>query len=123
MKKIGLVLLALLTLGNTYAGGKETAHQQALKKWQEMRFGLFIHWGPVSLKGTEIGWSRGGDRRGYAAALQRLLDARPDQLPPHIQRRTRNESVKRVVCDYLAGMTDRYAIEEHTKLFDPALRP
>ena len=29
------------------------------------RFGLFIHWGPVSLKGTEIGWSRGGERRGY----------------------------------------------------------
>jgi alpha-L-fucosidase len=24
-----------------------------------MKFGLFIHWGPVSLKGTEIGWSRG----------------------------------------------------------------
>ena len=31
----------------------------ALTKWQDMRFGLFIHWGPVSLKGTEIGWSRG----------------------------------------------------------------
>jgi alpha-L-fucosidase len=29
-----------------------------------MKFGLFIHWGPVSLKGTEIGWSRGGERRG-----------------------------------------------------------
>jgi alpha-L-fucosidase len=27
--------------------------------WREARFGLFIHWGPVSLKGTEIGWSRG----------------------------------------------------------------
>jgi alpha-L-fucosidase len=26
--------------------------------------GLFIHWGPVSLKGTEIGWSRGGERPG-----------------------------------------------------------
>jgi alpha-L-fucosidase len=24
-----------------------------------MRFGMFIHWGPVSLAGTEIGWSRG----------------------------------------------------------------
>ena len=24
-----------------------------------MRFGMFIHWGPVSLTGTEIGWSRG----------------------------------------------------------------
>ncbi len=45
--------------------------------------------------------------------------ARPGQLPPHIQQRTRLESVKRVVCDYLAGMTDRYAMEEYRKLFDP----
>lgn len=27
--------------------------------WRKARFGMFIHWGPVSLKGTEIGWSRG----------------------------------------------------------------
>lgn len=27
--------------------------------WREGRFGMFIHWGPVSLRGTEIGWSRG----------------------------------------------------------------
>jgi alpha-L-fucosidase len=33
--------------------------------WRAARFGLFIHWGPVSLKGTEIGWSRGGERRGF----------------------------------------------------------
>lgn len=32
---------------------------QALKKWQALRFGMFIHWGPVTLRGTEIGWSRG----------------------------------------------------------------
>ncbi|MCB0185524.1 MAG: alpha-L-fucosidase, partial [Caldilineaceae bacterium] len=32
--------------------------------WRAARFGLFIHWGPVSLVGTEIGWSRGGERRG-----------------------------------------------------------
>ena len=31
----------------------------ALKRWQDMRFGMFIHWGPVSLTGYEIGWSRG----------------------------------------------------------------
>jgi alpha-L-fucosidase len=31
----------------------------ALKHWQDMRFGMFIHWGPVAIKGTEIGWSRG----------------------------------------------------------------
>jgi hypothetical protein len=33
---------------------------EAIQKWQDARFGMFIHWGPVSLKGTEIGWSRGG---------------------------------------------------------------
>ena len=32
--------------------------------FRDAKFGLFIHWGPVSLKGTEIGWSRGGERRG-----------------------------------------------------------
>jgi alpha-L-fucosidase len=31
----------------------------ALKRWQDMRFGMFIHWGPVSLTHQEIGWSRG----------------------------------------------------------------
>jgi alpha-L-fucosidase len=31
----------------------------ALKRWQEMRFGLFIHWGPVSISGQRISWSRG----------------------------------------------------------------
>ena len=30
-----------------------------LKEFQDMKFGMFVHWGPVSLKGTEIGWSRG----------------------------------------------------------------
>jgi alpha-L-fucosidase len=32
---------------------------EVVSKWQDKRFGMFIHWGPVSLKGTEIGWSRG----------------------------------------------------------------
>jgi alpha-L-fucosidase len=40
------------------------ASEQDVQAWREMKFGLFIHWGPVSLKGTEIGWSRGGERRG-----------------------------------------------------------
>jgi len=27
--------------------------------WRQARFGMFVHWGPVALRGTEIGWSRG----------------------------------------------------------------
>jgi len=39
---------------------KET-DEARLAWWREARFGMFIHWGPVSLKGTEIGWSRGAE--------------------------------------------------------------
>ena len=38
---------------------KFNTNQQLLKEFQDMKFGMFVHWGPVSLKGTEIGWSRG----------------------------------------------------------------
>jgi alpha-L-fucosidase len=29
--------------------------------WREARLGMFVHWGPVSVRGTEIGWSRGAE--------------------------------------------------------------
>ncbi|MBP7052149.1 MAG: alpha-L-fucosidase [Phycisphaerae bacterium] len=32
---------------------------ERMQWWRESRFGMFVHWGPVSLRGTEIGWSRG----------------------------------------------------------------
>ena len=47
----------------------------------------------------------------------------PAMLPPHIQNLTDEAGLERTICDYLAGMTDRYAIEEHQKLFDPLTRP
>lgn len=37
------------------------ATSAAIKAWQAKRFGMFVHWGPVALKGTEIGWSRGNE--------------------------------------------------------------
>lgn len=40
-------------------GQYEPINEKKLEWWQDARFGMFIHWGPVSLKGTEIGWSRG----------------------------------------------------------------
>jgi dGTPase len=44
----------------------------------------------------------------------------PQQMPPHIhQRITAAEPKARVVADYIAGMTDRFALDEYKKLFDP----
>jgi dGTPase len=46
----------------------------------------------------------------------------PLQLPPRHQRRIEADGLQRVVCDYIAGMTDRFALDEHRKLFDPLVR-
>jgi alpha-L-fucosidase len=57
-------LALLLGACETIAAGDEKSGDGRIEWWQDARFGLFIHWGPVSLKGTEIGWSRKGERRG-----------------------------------------------------------
>jgi dGTPase len=43
----------------------------------------------------------------------------PMQLPHEAQKRIAKDGVRRAVCDYIAGMTDRYALDEYKKLFDP----
>ena len=53
----GLVLLASFAI-NSF-GGETPAHREdRLAWWREARFGMFIHYGPVSLTGKEISWSR-----------------------------------------------------------------
>ncbi len=43
--------------------------------------------------------------------------AEPKRLPPEYQGRAEG-GLARAVCDYIAGMTDRYAILEHRRLFN-----
>ena len=47
----------------------------------------------------------------------------PAILPVHIQTLVEKRSLERIACDYIAGMTDRYAVDEHRKLFDPFVKP
>jgi dGTPase len=45
---------------------------------------------------------------------------KPQQLPPTTYNKIKGGGdVKRVICDYMAGMTDKFALEEYKKLFDP----
>ncbi len=43
----------------------------------------------------------------------------PKLLPPHVHSLIEKSAKHRVVCDYIAGMTDRFALDEFKKLFDP----
>ncbi|AEB11575.1 deoxyguanosinetriphosphate triphosphohydrolase [Marinithermus hydrothermalis] len=54
--------------------------------------------------------------------LERLFSAYveiPEMLPPTVQQAVEEEGLYRAVCDYIAGMTDRFALEEYARLFDP----
>lgn len=49
--------------------------------------------------------------------------AEPAILPRHVQNLIENRRLERTVTDYVAGMTDRFAVEEHQKLFDSSTKP
>ena len=51
--------------------------------------------------------------------LFEIYTENPEQLPPSQALRLKKENKYIVVCDYIAGMTDRYALDEYKKFFDP----
>src|SRR5262249_56486450 len=83
-------------------------------------------------------WSKGG---GGVPQLFRSVRTEPGQLPAEIRSRALGDpplgpgadvlssggadiassSVARAVCDYLAGLTDREALQEYARLFDPSV--
>ncbi len=46
------------------------ARAEVVESWKDMRFGMFLCWGPVSLTGREIGWSRGAPAWGLRSGLR-----------------------------------------------------
>jgi dGTPase len=42
-----------------------------------------------------------------------------EQIGEHARQRVRKIGKHRAICDYLAGMTDRYAMQEHSRIFGP----
>lgn len=55
----------------------------------------------------------------FIQELFKIYVGNPRQLPTNIQKNIKADGVRRAVCDYIAGMTDRYALDEYKKLFDP----
>ncbi len=58
--------------------------------------------------------------------IEELFNAyveKPEILPKEVQARAQTREFYRTICDYLAGMTDRFALKEYSKLFDPATLP
>lgn len=54
-------------------------------------------------------------------SLFNYYEAHPEKMPDLYFRNVESEGVKRCVCDFISGMTDRYAIDTYKKLFVPSV--
>ncbi len=54
--------------------------------------------------------------------LFRIYTEHPDTLPNEYQKKSTKDGIILTATDYIAGMTDRFALEEHKKLTDPMIR-
>ena len=64
-----------------------------------------------------------GEESKAKAMLARLFDyyiAHPEALPEDFQPQLSFDGMERTVCDYIAGMTDNYAVDKYTELFIPS---
>ena len=63
-----------------------------------------------------------GEERKAKDMLQRLFEhyyTHPEALPEDFQPQMSFEGLERTVCDYIAGMTDNYAIDKFNEIFIP----
>ena len=111
------------SLGFNAIAHSETMQERNRELKDFLYHNLYRHWRVMRMASK-------ADR--FLGQLFRLYVAEPLLLPQQVQDRLavpeaggnadENESVERVVCDYVAGMTDRYALQEYQKLFDPMER-
>lgn len=63
-----------------------------------------------------------GEESKAKAMLQQLFEyyvKHPEALPEDFQPQLSFDGMERIVCDYIAGMTDNYAVDKYTELFIP----
>ena len=86
--------------------------EQALQELREFMFER-VYRNPVAK----------GEESKAKVMLKRMYEyyyANPEALPEDFQPQMSLEGMERTVCDYIAGMTDNYAVDKYTKLFIPA---
>ena len=63
-----------------------------------------------------------GEEQKAKEMIQRLYEyyyAHPEAIPEDFQPQLSFDGMERTVCDYIAGMTDHYAVDKYTELFVP----
>ena len=95
--------------------GKIVLSPKIEKALQELREFMFdrVYRNPVAK----------GEETKAREMLKRLYDYyynHPEALPADFQPQMSVEGMERTVCDYIAGMTDNYAVDKYTEIFIPS---
>ena len=86
--------------------------ETALNELREFMF-QNVYRNPVA-KGQEV------KARGMLKRMYEYYHSHPEALPEDFQPQLSFDGMERTVCDYIAGMTDNYAVDKYTELFIPA---
>lgn len=89
-------------------------HSQAVRDLQEeIRAFQFDH----LYKHYQLERRRFNAQRVVKALFEAYL-LEPTMLPPRYCAHIERDGLKRVICDYVAGMTDRFALQEYARLYE-----
>jgi len=86
--------------------------EKALNDLREFMF-QNVYRNPVA-KGQEV------KARGMLKRMYDYYYNHPEALPDDFQPQLSFDGMERTVCDYIAGMTDNYAVDKYTELFIPS---
>lgn len=116
-ERINTLVLSVITAsaGTMVAGKPEIRMENPVEEaMMTLRKFLFerVYYNPVAK-------SQEQKSKNLLIALYGYYREHPESLPGFYRAETETEPVERCVCDYIAGMTDRFAIETYRSLFIP----
>jgi len=103
------------TITTSREAGKICLSPQVEKALNDLREFMFqnVYRNPVA-KGQEV------KARGMLKRMYEYYYNHPEALPQDFQPQLSFDGMERTVCDYIAGMTDNYAVDKYTELFIPS---
>ena len=102
-------------IATTTATGELSMSPEVSEAMDKLRKFLFaqVYRNPVA-KGEEV------KARGIIQALYTYYSDHPEKLPADFVPQLDFDGMDRVICDYIAGMTDKYAVYKYEEIFIPA---
>lgn len=112
-ERINTLVMDMVT--NTEQTGLLAMRPETAQAMDQLRSFLFerVYRNPVA-KGEE------SKARGILQALYTHYSRHPEQLPADFVPQLDFEGISRVICDYIAGMTDKYAVYKYEEIFIPS---